>query len=51
MKRNKKEECEESQVTTIYTFGFKLYFALKHSLKKMFIPSSFIYSFDALQAI
>ena len=50
MKRNKKEECEESQVT-IYTFGFKLYFALKHSLKKMFIPSNFIYSFDALQAI
>ena len=51
MKRNKKEECEESQVTTIYTVRFKLYFALKQSLKKMFIPSNFIFSFDALQAI
>ena len=28
------EEYEESQITTIYIFGFKLYFARKHNLKK-----------------
>ena len=34
MKRKKNEEYEESQITTIYIFGFKLYFARKHNLKK-----------------
>ena len=34
MKRKKSEEYEEGQLTTIYIFGFKLYFAQKHSLKK-----------------
>ena len=28
------EKNEESQITTIYIFGFKLYFARKHNLKK-----------------
>ena len=28
------EENEESQITTIYIFGFKLYFPRKHNLKK-----------------
>ena len=30
----KNEEHEESQITTIYIFGFKSYFAWKHNLKK-----------------
>ena len=34
MKRKKNEEYEESQITTIYIFGFKLYFTPKHNLKK-----------------
>ena len=35
VKRNKNEEYEESEITTIYIFiGFKLYFARKHILKK-----------------
>ena len=34
LKRKKNEEYEESQITTIYIFGFKLYFARKHNLKK-----------------
>ena len=34
MKRNKNEAYEESQITTIYIFGFKLHFARKHNLKK-----------------
>ena len=34
MKRKKNEEYEESQITTVYIFGFKLYSAPKHSLKK-----------------
>ena len=34
MKRKKNEEYEESQITTIYIFGFKFYFARKHNLKK-----------------
>ena len=52
LKRKKNEEYEESQITTIYIFGFKLYFAGKYNLKKRsFIPSNFIYSFFALQDI
>ena len=34
VKRKKSKEYEKSQITTIYIFGFKLYFAQKHSLKK-----------------
>ena len=34
MKRKKNEAYEESQITTIYIFGFKLCFARKHDLKK-----------------
>ena len=34
VKRKKNEEYEESPITTIYIFGFKLYFARKHSMKK-----------------
>ena len=34
LKRKKNEEYEESQITAIYIFGFKLYFARKHNLKK-----------------
>ena len=30
----KNEEYKESQITTIYIFGFKLCFARKHNLKK-----------------
>ena len=51
VKRKKNEEYEESQTTTIYTFGFKLYFARKQFEKKLFIPSNFIYSFYVLQDI
>ena len=52
MKRKKNEEYEESQITAIYIFGFKLCFTRKHNLKKkVFIPSNFIYSFYALQGI
>ena len=48
----KNEEYEESQITTRYIFGFNLYFARKHNLKKkFFISSNFIYSFYALQYI
>ena len=32
--RKKNEEYEENQITTIYIFGFKLYFARKHNLRK-----------------
>ena len=31
------EEYEESQITTIYIYGFKLYFARKHNLKKSYL--------------
>ena len=34
MKRKKKTEDKESQMITISIFGFKLYFAQKHNLKK-----------------
>ena len=34
MKRKKNEKCKESQITTTYIFGFKLYFARKDNLKK-----------------
>ena len=34
VKRKKNEECQQTQIITIYIFGFKLYFARKHSLKK-----------------
>ena len=34
LKRKKNEEYEESQITTIYIFGFQLHFARKHNLKK-----------------
>ena len=33
-KRKKNEEYEESEITTIYIFGFKFYVAWKHHLKK-----------------
>ena len=33
-KRKKNKEYEESQITTIYIFGFILYYARKHNLKK-----------------
>ena len=35
VKRKKNEEYEESQMITIYVFGFKLYFVRKHSSKKV----------------
>ena len=31
----KNEEYEESQITTLKIFGFKLYIARKHNLKKI----------------
>ena len=34
MKRNKNEECKESQIKAIYVFGFKLCFVKKHNLKE-----------------
>ena len=34
MKRKNNEEYEESQITTMYIFDFKLHFARKHNLKK-----------------
>ena len=34
VKVKKNEEYEESQITTIYIFGFKLCFACKYNLKK-----------------
>ena len=34
VKRKENEEFEEGQITTIYIFGFKLYFARKHIDKK-----------------
>ena len=37
MKRKKNEEYEESQITAIYIFGFKLYFARKHILKNQIL--------------
>ena len=52
--RTKNEEYEESQITTIYIFGFKLYLTGKYSLKNVvytFIPWNFIYSLYALQNI
>ena len=46
MKRKKSEEYEESQITTIYIFiGFKLYFARKHSLKKVVYTLKFYLQF------
>ena len=37
--REKGEKQEESQITAIYIFGFKLYFTGKHNVwKKLFIP-------------
>ena len=37
--RKKNEEYEENQITKVYIFGFKLYFAQKHfAEKKLFIP-------------
>ena len=35
VKRKKNEECQQTQIITIYIFGFKLYFARKHGLKKV----------------
>ena len=51
MKRKKNEEYEDGQMTKIYVFGFKLYFAQKQFEKKLFLPSNFIYSFYELQDI
>ena len=34
MKRKKNEEYKKSQITTINIFGFTVFFAQKHSLKK-----------------
>ena len=34
VKRKKNEAFKESQITTIYIFGFKSYFARKHNLRK-----------------
>ena len=34
VKRKKNEEYEDGQITKIYVFGFKLYFAQKLNLKK-----------------
>ena len=34
MKRKKNEEYEEIQITTIYIFSFKLYYAQNHNMKK-----------------
>ena len=34
VKTKKNKEYEESQITTIYIFGFILYYARKHNLKK-----------------
>ena len=35
MKRKQNEEYKESQITTIFIFGFKLGFARKHNSKKI----------------
>ena len=51
MKRKKNEEYEESQITTIYIFGFKLYFARKHHLKIVVYTFKFYLQFYALQDI
>ena len=34
VKRKKNKQYEETQIATTYIFGFKLYFAQKHSLNK-----------------
>ena len=51
VKRKENKDCEESQITTIYIFGFKSCFARKHNFEKKLIPAIFIYSFYALQDI
>ena len=51
VKRKKNEEYEESQITTIYIFGFKLYFARKHHLKIVVYTFKFYLQFYALQDI
>ena len=45
MKRKKNEEYEESQITTIYIFGLKLYFARKYNLKKVVYTIKFYLQF------
>ena len=45
VKRKKIGEYEESQITTIYIFGFKLYFARRYSLKKLFYTIKFYLQF------
>ena len=49
--RKKSEEYEENQITTIYIFGFKLYFARKHHLKIVVYTIKFYLKFYALQDI
>ena len=43
----KNEGHEASQITTIYIFGFKLYFARKHNLKKVVFTIKF-YQFSCV---
>ena len=45
MKRKKNKEYEESEKTTIYIFGFILYFARKHNLKKSCLYHQFYFQF------
>ena len=58
MKKKKNEEYKESQIKTMniffgFTFFIKNYILLKNivSKKVVYIPSHFIYSFNALQDI
>ena len=47
-KRKKNEEYEESQITTKYISGFKLYFARKHNLKKVVCGIKFYLQFSCI---
>ena len=52
VKRKKNEEYKESQITTIYILGFKLYFARKLNLKKSclyYFYTKFVYTKFHLQ--
>ena len=44
VKRKKNEEYDESQITTIYIFGFKSYFAQKYNLKKSCLYHQILYT-------
>ena len=44
VKRKENKDCEESQITTIYIFGFKSCFARKHNLKKSCLYHQFLFT-------